>query len=247
MVAHTCIGWTIVALWCLGLSAEALEYRLHVTHLEFLTFSSYLDKSPTTPRGEETMARLETLLDRMEFPAAAVIPGREVVLLDDPNYGGSVPSRLVALPATKDQAWTTLLWDSNPGERVAFVVKSYMAAWQEVWGLAANPHGVLRRLTLGGPGLFGPQSTQVPTVSVNYIANAVDQQTFVPWLQTHAKAVGGMAFVVGRRNDVFTSVDRVYMLLTMPPEPSTFKVVIGWKDHDDRGNGKFFERPFRRW
>lgn len=245
MMYRASIGWIIAALWCLSLSAEAVEYRLQVTHIEFLTFSSYLDKAGPTPSGEPTLVRLETLLDQQEFPASAVIPGREIVLLEDPNYGGSIPSRLSVLPATKEQAWTTLVWKGKPGERMAFLVRSYMAAWQEVWDIAANPEGVLRRLSLGGPGLFGGQTREVPTVSVNFIANAVDRKTFVPWLQERAKSIGGMAFAVGRRNEFFTSVDRVYMLLTLPPESHTFKVVIGWRDHSDRGDGKTFDRLVR--
>jgi hypothetical protein len=29
----------------------------------------------------------------------------------------------------------------------------------------------------------------------------------------------------------------VYVFVKLPPEPHTFKVVIGWKDHDNRGTG----------
>jgi hypothetical protein len=67
-------------------------------------------------------------LDAMEFPPAAVIPGREVRLLEDPAYGGNPPARLRVLPATRNQAWTTLVWEANPGDTVAFLVKSEMRA-----------------------------------------------------------------------------------------------------------------------
>lgn len=247
MTYRAIIGWTIAALWCLSLSAEAVEYRLQVTNLEFLTFSSYLDRTPTTPRGQEIMPRLETRLDQREFSPRAVLPGREIVLLEDPHYGGSIPAQLAVLPTTRDEAWTTLVWQGNPGERVAFMVRSHMVAWQEAWAVAANPEGVLRRLTLGGPGLFDRRTREVPTVPTSFIANAVDQGTFVRWLQERATSVGGMSFVVGRRHEFIGSVDRVYMLLTLPPEPHTFKVVIGWKDHDDRGTGgRIFERMMWR-
>jgi hypothetical protein len=33
------------------------------------------------------------------------------------------------------------------------------------------------------------------------------------------------------------------MLITLPPEPQTFKVVIGWRDYDDRSDDRAF-RPF---
>jgi hypothetical protein len=33
------------------------------------------------------------------------------------------------------------------------------------------------------------------------------------------------------------------MLIALPPEPHTFKLVIGWKDHDDRNDDWDRERP----
>jgi hypothetical protein len=243
MVKRALLGWIVCLCW-LALPAWAVEYRLQVTNIERLTFTAYIDRSDLGGTG--SMRRLESRLDRMEFPTAAVLPGREVRFLEDPHYGGIIPSRLAVLPATREQAWTTLVWEANPGDKLAFVVRSDMAAWQEVWAVAANPNGVLRSLSIGGPGLFGGQRREVPIVSINFLANAVDRGTYATWLQEAAPAVDGMAFVVGRRNEVFTTGDRVYMLLTMPPEPRTFKVVIGWRDHDDRGtNGRIFERM--RW
>ncbi|MBI3328309.1 MAG: hypothetical protein HYZ81_16590, partial [Nitrospinae bacterium] len=120
---------------------------------------------------------------------------------------------------------------------VAFVVKSEMQAWQEVWAVAANAEGVLRRLSIGGPALFGHQWQQVPDVSYEFIANAVDRKTFTRWLERNAKPTGGMSVVVARGRSVFYYPDRVYTMIKLPPEPRTFKLVIGWKDRDDRGTG----------
>jgi hypothetical protein len=246
MIYRAIIAWTIASIWFLTLPVWAVEYRLQVTNIDYLLFSSYLDRSGASPRGEETMQRLEASLDSMEFSTAAVLPGRELQLLENPAYGGQIPNRVSFLPASGKQSWTTVVWDGNPGARVAFVVKSDMAAWQEVYDIAANATGVLRRLTIGGPALFGGQTRQVPTVPRDFLANAADRGTFVSWLQKNAKPVGGMFFVIGRRNEVFTSADRVYMLLTQPPEPHTFKVVIGWKDHDDRIDDRDMERMLWR-
>ena len=38
-------------------------------------------------------------------------------------------------------------------------------------------------------------------------------------------------------HDTYYDPDRLYVLVKLPPEPHTFKVVIGWRDHDDRGSG----------
>ena len=234
MIYRALTGYAIASLWLLTLPVWAVEYRLQVTNINYLTFSSYLDRSSASPRGQETMQGLEARLDRMEFSTAAVIPGRELRLLENPAYGGQVPSRVAFLPATGNQSWTTVVWEGTPGTHVAFEVRSYMAAWQEVWDIATNATGVLRRLTIGGPGLFCGQTRQVPVVSNVFLANAADRGNFVAWLQERAKPVGGMYVAVGQRHERFTSVDRVYMLITLPPEPQTFKAVIGWRDHDDR-------------
>ena len=119
------------------------------------------------------MSRLEARLDNGEFSTSAAIPGRQVQPLQDPGYGGDTPARLQALPSTRDSAWTTLQWEGNPGDSVAFVIKSEIRAWQEVVTVAANPEGVLRRLAIGSPGWFGRSRQEVGEVAYDYLANAV--------------------------------------------------------------------------
>jgi hypothetical protein len=130
-----------------------------------------------------------------------------------------------------------LVWQGNPGDTIAFEVKSEMRAWQEVWALAANPEGALRRLSIGGPALFGRPWQQVPEVSDDYIANAVDRGTFAPWLERNAMAGDGMSVVIGRGRSLSYTPDRVYAVIKLPSEPRTYTLVIGWRDQDDRGNG----------
>jgi hypothetical protein len=149
---------------------------------------------------------------------------------------------LQTLPAARNQAWTTLVWKENPGDTVALVVKSDMRAWQEVWEVAANPEGVLRRLSIGGPGFFVRQGRQVPDVSADFLADAVAQGTFTRWLEQHAQALNGMSIVVGRGRGWIYDQDRVYMVLKLPPEPRTFKLVICWRDRRRPGGGSELHR-----
>ena len=148
-----------------------------------------------------------------------------------------MPTHISLLPATRQQAWTTYVFDGNTRDTVTFVVKSYMAAWQEVWQVGANPGGQLRRLSMAGPGIFGRFWQEVPEVSQAFLANAADRGTFPQYVAKRAKAVDGMSLVVGQGHDTFYDADRLYVLLKLPPEPHTFKVVIGWRDHDNRGDG----------
>jgi hypothetical protein len=229
------IGWTMAFLCLLAMPTWAVEYRLQIVNLDFLTLSAYTDPSTPGQAGEGSLRRLEASLDRMEFPPGALIPGREVLLLDNPGYGGIVPSRLSILPATREQAWTTLVWDANPGETIVFVVKSDMPAWQEVWNIGANPEGTLRRLSLGGPSLFGGRSYEVPQVSYDFLANAVDRGTFPSWVAQNARALNGMSLVIGQGRHRIYNPDRVYVSLRLAAEPHTYKVAIGWRDNNDRG------------
>ncbi len=242
MKLRSLIGWVLVSVCLLTLPAWAVEYRLQVANLDFPTFAAYLENSSSPWRGEESMGGLEARLDKMEFPTNALVPGREVQLLDQPGYGGR-PILALPLPTKKGESWTTLVWQGEPGDTVAFMVKSEMNGWQEARALATNGGGTLRRLSIGGPSLFGHPWQQVPEVSYNYIANAVDRGTFAPWVAQNAKVIGGISVAVGRADSKFYRSDRVYTLIKLPPEPRTFKLVIGWKDHDDarsagqNGNG----------
>jgi hypothetical protein len=133
------------------------------------------------------------------------------------------------VPMSKGKSWTTMVWEGQPGEKVTFVLKSEMQAWPEVRAIAANPDGVLKRLSIGGPSLFGGGSQQVPEASYDFLVNAVDRGSFTPWVAQHAKVLNGMAIVVGRGRSGLVSADRVYAMLTLPPEPRTYKLVIGWE------------------
>jgi hypothetical protein len=236
MKARTLVGGIFVLLWLMALPAWAMEYRLEVTNLDDRLFSSYEKNGTSWWSQKEPIGRLEARLDQQQFSPAAVLPGHHVELLEDPAYGGTTPTHVSLLPATRQQAWTTYVFDGNPGDTVAFVVRTDMAAWQEVEDVAANPDGTFRRLSIGGPGIFGNSSREVPEVSQDFLANAVDRGTFPQWVAQHAKAVDGMSLLVGQGHDTFYNPDRVYVLLKLPPEPHTFKVVVGWRDHDNRGN-----------
>jgi hypothetical protein len=85
MIQQFMIGCSVALLLMLISPVWALEYRLQVANLDFLTVSAYTDPQPGQP-GEGSLMRLERQLDTLEFPASAIIPGREIQLLEDPRY-----------------------------------------------------------------------------------------------------------------------------------------------------------------
>jgi hypothetical protein len=240
MTLRSMLGWGVGIAVLLTLPAWAAEYRLQVVNLDYLTVSSYTDRPVPGQPGEGSLIRLQTRLDTMEFPATAVIPDRNTLLLEDPAYGGKIPDRVSVLPTTREQAWTTVVFDANPGDTVAFVVKTYMVAWQEIWMLGANPEGTLRRLIPGNPSFFGGRSYEVPQVSSDFLVNAAAQGTFPQWVAQNAPSLNDMSLVIGQGRNRIYDPDRLFVVLKLPPEPRTYKVAIGWRDRNGRGdhNGK---------
>jgi hypothetical protein len=215
----------LLPIWLLALPAWATEYRLEVTNLDDVIYSGY----------QRHLGHLETRLDTQAFPTAAVVPGREVQVLEDPGYGGKPPAQLWLLPATKNQAWTTAVWNGNPGDTVAFVVTGDMAAWQEVRWIAADTGNGLKQLSLEDQASFDHQRPKVPEVTNDFLANAVDRDTFPQWLAQHATPIDGLSLVVGQSDDLSYRPDSVYAVVKLPPESHTYKLVIAWRDHSDRG------------
>jgi hypothetical protein len=216
---------SLLLIWLLALLVWATEYRLEVTNLDDLIYSGY----------QRHLGNLETRLDTQVFPTAAVVPGREVQVLEDPGYGGKPPAQLSLLPATKYQAWTTAVWNGNPGDTVAFVVKGDMAAWQEVRWVAADTGKGLKQLSLEDQASFDHQRPKIPEVTNDFLANAVDRDTFPQWLAQHATPIDGLSLVVGQSDDLAYQPDSVYAVVKLPPESHTYKLVIAWRDHSNRG------------
>ena len=233
MKARTLVGGLLALLWLMAFSAWAVEYRFQVANINDQLFASYEGQGSSFWSQKAPMNRLEARLDQQQFSRAAILPGHHVELLEDPAYGGTVPTRVSLLPATRYQDWSTYVFDANPGDTVAFVVRTDMYAWQQAWDVAADANGTLRRLSIGGPGIFGKSSREVPQVAEDFLANAVDRGTFPQYVAQHAKAVDGMSFVVGQGDNPRYDPDRVYIVLKLPAQPHTFQTVIGWKD---RGN-----------
>ena len=227
----------LASLGLLGLPTWAVEYRWQVVNLDAITVLAHIDNSGPSPQGEARKSHLEARLDHGGFSAAAALPGRRVQLLHDPGDGGTPPAWLQVLPSARDSAWTTRQWEGHPGDSVAFVVSSEMRAWQEVAAVAANPEGVLRRLVIGRGAWFGRSRPEVREVADEYLAHAVTQGTFTQWLEQNVQARNGMSVVVGRGRSVVEQPDRVYAVLTRPPEPHTFRLVIGWRHHRRGGGG----------
>jgi hypothetical protein len=87
-----------------------------------------------------------------------------------------------------------------------------------------------------------PSCTQAERAHTTSDPILVERGLFTGWVAQHAKVLNGMSIVVGRGRSGVVSADRVYAMMTLPPEPRTFKLVIGW-EQPDRFRDRF--RPRR--
>jgi hypothetical protein len=46
-----------------------------------------------------------------------------------------------------------------------------------------------------------------------------------------------MSLAIGQGRHRFYNPDWLYIVLQLAAEPRTYKVVVGWRDHSDRGTG----------
>jgi hypothetical protein len=104
---RTFVRGILVLTWLLTLPAWAVEYRLQVTNIDALTFSSYMEQATQWWCQNEPMGRLEARLYARQFPLEAVLPGREVQLLEDPALGAKCRHVSLCYPPP----------DSRPGPR----------------------------------------------------------------------------------------------------------------------------------
>ena len=72
-----------------------------------------------------------------------------------------------------------------------------------------------------------PRTSPPPSSSL-----AVALGTFTSWVEQHGKSADGVSFVAGQRRSGLLSADRMYAMITLPTEPRTFKVAIGWDQPD---------------
>jgi len=218
--------------------AGAGEHRLQVANLYRDSFAHYFDGPLGTGSGELTMDRLGRALDTSEIPYAALLSDRPF------RYGwDAVATSFRATkvlteikPAEGHRRWDEASWQGNPGERSVWVVAPRTTRTQEVAYVAI----------LGGPLASGEppalrfyipyRVTGAPTPQA-VVSYSLDFLRFYEprgpalWDRYLSRSLGlgqGAAVVVAE-NPNPSFADWVYIVVQHPPQPATFKVVVGWE------------------
>jgi hypothetical protein len=233
----------------LGLSgpAAAVEYRLQVASMYRESFAHYFDGPLGAGSGELVMDRLGRALDGDQVPSGALLGDRAVRYGWDAVAASFRAVKVIAevRPAEGSHRWDEVVWQGNPGERSVWVIAPSTTHTQEVVHLA------LQGVPLGRgepPALryyvpYRVHGSPSPQTAVTYQLDFLrfyEGRGPVLWDRYLSRSIGlgqGIAAVVGESSNP-TFADWVYLVVQHPPQPTTFKAVVGWERRrsSDRSN-----------
>jgi hypothetical protein len=218
-------GWGVVP-------AAAIEYRLDVASLREDGFTHFIDGPIGMGSGELVMARLERALDAGQVGSGARMGNRipDRFRARAAESFGAVRVRGEVEPAEGPRQWDEIVWDGKPGERSVWVIATTTTHMQEVKHVAIKgwqPGAALRyyipyRVTLN------PTPEIALVFPLSFIRFYEDRPGL--WERYLAKSINlgeGLAVLVGA-NETPAFADWVYLIVQHPPQPSTFKAVLGW-------------------
>jgi len=222
------IVW-LVALLLLPAPAHAVEYTLEVSDLIDSAFSYFVRGAVGRGEGELALPELARALDQRTLSRGALLYDRDIYPARDGVAGsyGAVPVRPTAYSASEETGfWKTVRWEGKPGERVVWALIPATMQWREVRELALSDRsGELRYYIPYGVTLSPKPSRAVAYPLETLRSGEGGGRLWDKYLSRAVDLSEGLAAVVGT-GGIYG--DWVYLLVEDPPEPTTFRAVIGW-------------------
>ena len=235
-----------VALGLVG-PAGAAEYRLQVTSMYRESFVHYLEGPIGTGSGELVMERLGRALDTAKVPEGALLFDRSLRYGWEALAGSFRAVKVIAevKPAEGSRRWDEVVWQGNPGERSVWVIAPTTIRTQEA------VHVALQGVPVGSgesPALryyvpYRVTGSPSPQTVVTYplpLLRFYEDRGPTLWDRYLSRSTGlgqGIAAIVGENSNP-SFADWVYVVIQHPPQPTTFKAVVGWERRrgSDRSN-----------
>lgn len=227
--------------------AGAAEYRLQVTSMYRESFVHYLDGPIGTGSGELVMERLSRALDTAKVPEGALLFDRSLRYGWEALAGSFRAVKVIAevKPAEGSRRWDEVVWQGTPGERSVWVIAPTTTRTQEA------VHVALQGVPVGSgesPALryylpYRVTGSPVPQTVVTYplpLLRFYEDRGPTLWDRYLSRSTGlgqSIAVIVGENSNP-SFADWVYVVIQHPPQPTTFKAVVGWERRrgSDRSN-----------
>jgi hypothetical protein len=211
--------------------AEAVEYRLQVASLWENGLVSFLGPGEVLDGASGPgLDRLEARLDSGDFPRGALLYDRhlQVASEDTARQFGTVTVRgTVTLGGGAAQAWDEARWEGKPGEQSVWVVEPSGRQAQEIVRAAVRGTGPMRHFQVytlpSGQGRLTVMRMPLGFLRYEGERGRLHGKYLAPRLDLGQ----GIGIVVGANDDGFFA-DRIWIVVTHTPEPTTFKAALGW-------------------
>jgi hypothetical protein len=230
---------------CLGAGrAEAVQYRLQVANMYRESFAYYFDGPIGTGSGELVMSRMEKALDEGNIPRGALFSDRTFRYAWDAAAQSFEAVKVITevRPLESPRRWDEAAWEGKPGERSVWVIMPGSHNYREAAQVAlkgAGPEAALRYYIPYRVAISAKPETVVgyPLSFLRFYEGR--DALWRRYLSKSLSLAASVAVVVGA-NDNESLADWVYIVVEHPPQPTTFKVVVGW-DRRRGGDHSNFE------
>jgi hypothetical protein len=208
-------------------SSAAVEYTLAVANLHVEALNFFVPGPARGGTGQVAVPDLEQPLDAGRVPGGALLFDRDPTpaRTTEALAFGAVPVTSIHHTGTGGGGnWTTIHWDGGPNQRSVWVIRG-AASRQQVNRIALGRSGDLRYFIPYRAPLF-----PTPSPAVGYpltFLRPSDDHRVLSFLSKAVNLDQGLAAVVGLDG---IGGDWVYLIVVQPPQPATFKAVIGWDD-----------------
>jgi hypothetical protein len=209
----------------------ATPYQLQVAHVEEKLFLRYVETGGVLPQ-------LQAALDQATLPSSALLPDRDVrPITPAKDRSGRLTAVTPHLtPPQSGNPWMVVAWEGTPGKTVVFQISSQQVHYQELVEVAVDIDGVLQRLPVSGVPLFGRRRVPVPDFAATHIMYRLERGLFVTKMTQYAESFDGLSVLIGRNHNLYYP-DFVYLMVQMPAEAKTYKVVLAWRDRETLRDG----------
>ena len=229
------IGMALASL-VLAAPAHAVEYRLQVVSVYEKTFYSYLKPGELSDGASGAgLDRLEASFDHGDLPLAGILADRRAQPVQENiarAYGGTpVAATFTPGGGPRPVTWDEITWEGQPGERAVWGVSPILRSIQELERVALKSTGRLRQYRVY---TLPPGNAKLPAAAfpLNFLWALEERGT--AWDKYVARGLdleNGAGVVVGvNTNPMFA--DQAYVIVNQGEAPTTFKVVLVWRERN---------------
>jgi hypothetical protein len=222
----------VVALAAAG-AAEAVPYRLQVVSLFEGAFASFLSPGELVDGASGPgLDRLDASLDQGLFPPGGTVYDRRLHVALEAKaraYGGVPVWQNVTYGPAYFHLWQEVRWEGQPGQQSVWSILPDSRWWPEVARVAIKGPGPLRQYLPYPIPMFNGL-LPVIRMSENYLWLQEERGTlWSRYLSRSLDLTNGLGLVVARPDDPL-SADRVTVVIRQAEQPTTYKVILAWRD-----------------